>query len=221
MARIDPSLTLGVGGYSIPAGNMFAAENGKCSGAIDNVMPCPEILAMGLRNPFRMSIDGGVVYIADVGTNNEEVNSFHYKTSKGANFGWPLHDGAVGSSPIINYRIPIIYYERFDAIANAFRNEDPEGGAGSGSASIMIGDVYRGNQYANTVTGKLLFADFYDGFIRAASVDVTGAITDNDGVPGVHIKHQAYVASMVTGGDDFIYITTYENGGAVYCLVNP
>jgi len=219
VVRIVPNLLPGMGGYSIPSGNLFSAENGKCSDAIDNLMPCPEILAMGLRNPFRMSIDGNSVFIGDVGTNNEEINSFSYKGS-GANFGWPLHDGFVESSSIVNYRNPIVYYDRVDAIADAFRNEDPEGSA-SGSASIMVGDVYRGGQYANALNGKLLFADFYDGFVRAVGVDTNGGITDGDGVPGMHIKHQSFVSSMIEGEDGFIYITTYDNGGEVYRLVNP
>lgn len=221
VARVNPSLIPGTSGYSIPPGNMFAVGNGKCSDAIDNLMPCPEILAMGLRNPFRISIDGNIVYIGDVGTGNEEINSFNYIVNKGANFGWPTHDGFVTSSSIVNYRNPIIYYDRFGALADAFRSEDPEGNAASGSASIMIGDVYRGNQYTGALNGKLLFSDFYDGFMRAVGVDNNGDITDNDSVPGEHIKHQAYVSSMTEGQDGFIYITTYDNGGSVSRVVNP
>ncbi|MBV1854189.1 ThuA domain-containing protein [Catellatospora tritici] len=55
--RIKPSAA---GGYTIPAGNMFAPGTAKTR---------PEIYAMGFRNPFRMSVDKGtgVVYLGDYG----------------------------------------------------------------------------------------------------------------------------------------------------------
>jgi glucose/arabinose dehydrogenase len=216
VVRIDPSLAPGKGGYNIPPGNMFNAENPKCSDIDNSLTPCPEILTMGLRNPFRMSMDGDIVYLADVGNNNEEINSFDYVTASGTNFGWSIHDGFVESSSITNYRNPIVYYNRDDTVADGFRNEDPEG-TKTDYAAVMIGDVYHGNQYGNVLNDMLLFGDFYDGFIRAVGVDNNGNITDTDGVPGEHIKHQAYVSSMHEGEDGFIYMTTY--GNEVYRLV--
>ncbi|HCT75807.1 MAG TPA: glycosyl hydrolase, partial [Micromonosporaceae bacterium] len=55
--RIKPSAG---GGYTIPAGNMFAQGTANTK---------PEIYAMGFRNPFRMSVDKGtgVVYLGDYG----------------------------------------------------------------------------------------------------------------------------------------------------------
>ena len=55
--RIKPSAA---GGYTIPAGNMFAPGTANTR---------PEIYAMGFRNPFRMSVDKatGVVYLGDYG----------------------------------------------------------------------------------------------------------------------------------------------------------
>ena len=57
-----------------------------------------EIWALGLRNPFRMSIDPvtGRMYIGDVGSNRstaiEEVNV----GARGANYGWPVCEGPCG-----------------------------------------------------------------------------------------------------------------------------
>jgi len=218
--RINPVLTLGKGGYTIPPGNMFSAGNMKCTGNVDNVVSCPEILATGLRNPFRMSIDGDIVYLGDVGSNNEEINSFKYNDNIAVNFGWPIHDGLVANSTLENYRNPIVYYDRNDTTANAFRNQDPDS-VSSGLASIMLGDIYHGDKYANTLDNKLIFGDFYDGFMRAVGVDSIGNITDTDGVPGEHIKHEQYVSAIHEAPDGFIYITTYEKGGGAYRLVMP
>ncbi len=224
VVRIDPSLDTAVGGYSIPAsGNMFAASNPKCSDVATSTDPCPEILAMGLRNPFRMSMAGNIVYLGDVGSGVEEINSFDYSavdTSNPVNFGWSTHDGYVSSSSIPGYRNPIVYYNRNDSIADAFRAEDPEGNK-TGSASIMIGDIYSGSRYGNELNNKLFFAEFYDGFMRAVGVGSNGNITDGDGVPGMHIIHHGQISSMVEGPDDYMYFTTLYGPGMVYRLVKP
>ncbi|MFT5470652.1 MAG: cytochrome c [Verrucomicrobiales bacterium] len=94
--RIHPKAE---GGYDIPEGNLFA--DGK-DGA-------PEIYGMGIRNPFRMTVDDttGILYFGDVGPNvlpelgiepagYEEINA----TAVAGNFGWPLFIG-----PNEKYRI--------------------------------------------------------------------------------------------------------------------
>jgi hypothetical protein len=224
VARINPSLVTAVGGYSIPpGGNMFAFTNTKCSGVVASATPCPEILAMGLRNPFRMSMAGNIVYLGDVGSAVEEINSFDYTavdTFNPANFGWNTHDGFVSSSSIPGYRNPIVYYNRNDSIATAFRAEDPEGNL-TGLASIIIGDIYGDLRYDGELNNKLFFAEFYDGFMRAVGVDSNGDITDTDGVPGMHVIHHSQISSMVQGPDGYIYFTTLFGPAMVYRLVKP
>ena len=224
VARINPSLVTSVGGYSIPpGGNMFTSTNPKCSGVDSSATPCPEILAMGLRNPFRMSMAGNIVYLGDVGSAVEEINSFDYTavdTFNPVNFGWNTHDGFVSSSSIPGYRNPIVYYSRNDGIADAFRAEDPEGNP-TGLASIMIGDIYDDLRYDGELNNKLFFAEFYDGFMRAVGVDSNGDITDTDGVPGMHIIHHSQISSMVQGPDNYMYFTTLFGPAMVYRLVKP
>nr|WP_052479143.1 ThuA domain-containing protein [Kibdelosporangium sp. MJ126-NF4]CEL22517.1 Cytochrome c551/c552 [Kibdelosporangium sp. MJ126-NF4]CTQ89373.1 Cytochrome c551/c552 [Kibdelosporangium sp. MJ126-NF4] len=54
------------GGYSIPAGNMFAPGTAKTR---------PEIYAMGFRNPYRFSVDtDGTIYMADYGPDAQAAN---------------------------------------------------------------------------------------------------------------------------------------------------
>lgn len=219
--RVQPSLTAGAGGYTIPADNMFTATNPLCSNITLSAQACPEILAKGLRNPFRMVRDGDVIYLGDVGSGTEEVNSFLI-TNSTANFGWPTHDGYVGSSTLLGYRNPIVYYTRSGATANAFRAEDPTAPAATGSASVMIGDVYRGSRYTAAMNGgALLFGEFYDGFVRAVGVDTSGNITDGDGVPGFHLVHEDGISSMVQGPDGYVYLTALYGPAMVYRLVRP
>jgi len=142
VVRINPSLAQGGGGYTIPAGNMFNPVNPQCSNAANSVSSCPEILAMGLRNPFRMSIDGNIVYLGDVGSSYEEIDSVNY-TDNTSNFGWPP-DGPQNQP---GYRDPILAYRRNnDPTSTLFRSEDPMGQS-TDAASIIIGDVYRGAAY--------------------------------------------------------------------------
>ncbi len=220
--RVQPSLAAGAGGYTIPAGNMFAATNPPCSNVAVNAQPCPEILAKGLRNPFRMARDSDVIYLGDVGSGTEEVNSF-VVTNNTANFGWPTHDGFVVSSTLPGYRNPIVYYTRSGAAAtlNAFRSEDPMATVTT-SASVMIGDVYRGSRYTAAMNGgALLFGEFYNGFVRAVGVDASGNITDGDGVPGFHLVHEDGISSMVQGPDGYVYLTAQYGPAMVYRLVRP
>ena len=90
------------GGYSIPEGNLFAdGKDGR-----------PEVFAMGVRNPFRLTVDDktGTLYFADVGPNimpvlgvkpdgYEELNA----TQTAGNFGWPLFVGPNEALPLYDY----------------------------------------------------------------------------------------------------------------------
>ena len=81
------------GSYSVPAGNLFPPGTAGTR---------PEIYAMGLRNPFRMSVDKatGVVYVADYGPDAGSTSArgpsgqveFDRITGPG-NFGWPYCTG--------------------------------------------------------------------------------------------------------------------------------
>lgn len=82
------------GTYSIPAGNLFEDDDPKTR---------PEIYAMGLRNPFRISVDqrSGILYWGDVGPDSgkdgevrgpkghDEIN----QAKKPGNWGWPYTRG--------------------------------------------------------------------------------------------------------------------------------
>jgi cytochrome c len=90
------------GGYSIPKDNLFAdGKDGR-----------PEIFAMGVRNPFRLSVDDktATLYFGDVGPNvlpelgvtpvgYEEINA----TQTAGNFGWPLFVGPNEALPLYDF----------------------------------------------------------------------------------------------------------------------
>ena len=139
--RIDPSRDDFPGDaardYGIPASNPFATGGGA-----------PEVLAYGLRNPFRNSFDPatGNLWIADVGQNAVEEVDLLRPTDAGANFGWPILEGTAtyrgGSTAGLTP--PVAEY-----------------GHGSGTRqgnTVIGGHVYRGR--VEQLQGHYVFADF-------------------------------------------------------------
>ncbi len=222
--RISPDLSDDAADYSydIPSGNMFSAAGARCSGVIDSPNPCPELLAIGLRNPYRISLDGDIVYIGEVGASWEEINSFRY-TDNSVNFAWQA-DGPQDTPGLTD---PILAYNHsYGSNANLqrFSSEDPTGFTPTGRFSVMTGDVYRGSRYGGALAGRLLHGEFMDGFIRAFSVDAEGARTDE----GIHLIHKLGISAMVQGPDGYLYLVALQDGyynttepDMIYRLVRP
>ena len=85
IVRIDP-VPSPTGPYTIPADNPYA----------DGASGHPALWASGLRNPWRFTIDGDLLIIADVGWNDrEEINSARISTDAGIDFGWSAFEGEV------------------------------------------------------------------------------------------------------------------------------
>jgi len=164
----DPSTPLGsvlrldVGGPATrPApGNPFL---GDASGA-------PEIVAIGLRNPWRMSFDAprGELWIADVGQSaREEINRIHLDDLPGANFGWALREGTIaflGEEP--DDHVPPVH--------------DYAHGPG---CSITGGHVYRGTALPQLV-GAYIFSDWCDGELRVLLMEDDEVVSRPLGVVG-------------------------------------
>jgi glucose/arabinose dehydrogenase/PKD repeat protein len=135
---------------TVPTDNPFYDGNGSNK---------DQIWALGLRNPFRMSIDpvSGTMYIGDVGGNDastafEEVNV----GARGANYGWPTCEGLCGLPGVTS---PIHAY--------------PHNGR---DASITGGIVYRGTQFPSEYRGSYFFADYVQNTIKRLVFDASGNV---------------------------------------------
>jgi glucose/arabinose dehydrogenase len=132
-----------------------------------------EILAYGLRNPWRMSLDATrrELWIADVGqSSREEVNRIALDALPGANFGWPLREGSV-----------------------TFLGEEPEGHvapvydyAHGPGCSVTGGHVYRGDALPELV-GAYVFSDWCDGELRVLLDDAGTVVARSLGVSGQQV----------------------------------
>lgn len=132
-----------------------------------------EIVAFGLRNPWRISLDTprGELWIADVGQSaREEINRIHLDALPGANFGWALREGSL-----------------------SFLGEEPEGHvppihdyAHGPGCSVTGGHVYRGAALPELV-GAYVFSDWCDGELRALLDDGGTTIARGLGVAGERV----------------------------------
>ncbi len=153
LLRLDPE---GGDPYAVPADNPFLDVDGAA----------PEIVAYGLRNPWRFSFDPatGDVWIGDVGQNRwEEVNRIPLAALPGANLGWNLMEGLepfAGEEP--DDHVPPVY---------TYATGGPEGCAVTG------GVVYRGPAIPE-LDGVYLYADSCNGTIRGLVVDAGGQIVE-------------------------------------------
>lgn len=180
--------------YRIPPDNPFVATAGAA----------PEVYAYGLRNPWRFSFDRltGDLLIGDVGGGaREEIDWIGFREARGANFGWPCREGKTGgpvappdprcSAPAPAYVEPLFDY--------------------SGSA-VTAGYVVR-DPALTGLTGRALYADFYQGEIRSLALDPSNP---GDAATG------ATVSSLASFGEDAagrLYVANLD-GNAVHRLVS-
>jgi uncharacterized repeat protein (TIGR03806 family) len=153
--RLD---VVGQATYVIPPGNPFIGTPGVR----------PEIWALGLRNPWRFSVDpvSGRVFAGDVGGGTwEEVNEI----VPGANYGWPIREGA-GCMPD---------YPAARCASDSVGLVDPIGtnrtGFSNDGVSIIGGHLYRGTLMPGLV-GAYIYGDWLDSRLWALREDpATGA----------------------------------------------
>lgn len=138
--------------YATPADNGFADVLGARG----------EVHALGLRNPWRFSIDqaSGDLYIGDVGQESWEEIDVLRRGEREVDFGWSDADGETcrtvsGCDPELD-RGPAISYG----------HEEGEGG----SCAVIGGYAYRGTA-GSLPQGTYLYADYCSGAIWAVPVE--------------------------------------------------
>jgi glucose/arabinose dehydrogenase len=128
--------------------------------------PKPELVAYGLRNPWRFSFaPSGDLLIGDVGYNAaEEVDRLPAGTAGLVNFGWSVYEGrqkrrtSVALNPAGTLVWPVLTYRTF----------------APGNCAITGGFVYRGGVRA--LAGRYVYGDYCSGRIWSARIDAGRAV---------------------------------------------
>lgn len=146
--------------FDTPLGALLrfdTAVPGKVTPAAGNPFPALEVWSVGLRNPWRFSIDhqSGLILIADVGQGSFEEISVARLSEPGLNYGWPITEGLHCFRPssaceIAGLTLPVLEVARGDG----------------GTCSITGGVVYRGSLIPE-LYGHYLFSDFCGGYLRS------------------------------------------------------
>jgi len=176
--------------YAIPPDNPFAA-NAPCVQGFGGGA-CPEIFALGLRNPWRFSFDriSGELWLGDVGQRRfEEIN----RVVAGDNLGWRIREGANCQTPSIGCQTAGL--------------KDPvhEYGRDQGS-SVTGGFVYRGPAIVD-LQARYVFGDFISGRIWAlppAPIDGTDATQ--------LLETGLNISSFAQGNDGELLVIDYTSG---------
>lgn len=181
--------------YGIPADNPF----------VDTASARPEIYALGLRNPYRMSFDreNGRLFVGDVGQARiEEVDL----VEKGGNYGWNRREGSTCFSAANPVVAPA---DCPDTGPNGIALQPPivEYGHGDG-ISVIGGYVYRGDALP-ALDGTYVFGDlrFDSGRLFTATQNAEG---------GWSLSSVPLMPAGGAGG--FLYAFGQDNAGELYVL---
>lgn len=183
----------GTAPYSIPAGNPYDGTDGA-----------PEVWAIGLRNPFRSSIDQetGDLYIGDVGQGQWEEVSVGAAGVPGINYGWSTTEGPDCYSPSsgcdrTGLTDPVVWYPNTPT-----------------SRSVVGGYVYRGTSIPE-LDGTYFYSDFYSNWIRSFRLESGQATQKREWTASF-----GPVSSVVGFGQDgFGELYVVSIGGTVHKIV--
>lgn len=186
--------------YTIPADNPWVEQNWQNANG-ESVDARDEILAIGLRNPWRYSFDRatGDLWIGDVGQNQVEEIDYVPAAALAAgavqpfNFGWPILEGTRcyenSNCDASGLDMPLVEYEH------------------SGHCSVTGGYVYRGQAYAD-LNGVYLFADYCSGTFWATAPAAEGWNTE------IVLQSGTQISSFGEDEGGELYVTAFD--GTVY-----
>jgi hypothetical protein len=196
--RADPNSLYGTilrldvgtpGEYTIPADNPFVDGRGR-----------PEVWDLGLRNPWRMSMDSatGDVFIGDVGQNTaEEINVHRAGTPGALDFGWIATEGLEcreAGCDTEGITWPIVAYDHAD-----------------GDCGVIGGYVMGEGQ---PLAARYVYGDLCTG--RIWSIDAAASEPD----PRLEIESGLRFSSFGIGTDGTVYALVHYINGSIYRIVD-
>jgi hypothetical protein len=191
--------------------------------------PGVDVIALGLRNPYRSSFDRqtGDFYLGDVGFDLAEEIDFipasHFTNPSAPilDFGWTDREGTAetdasqaggpGSPGDIN---PIFDYLHGPRNPNPLSHPSAFFGQ-----SITAGYLYRGP--APELQGRYFFSDFVNGNVYSGTFNTSTPAASFNGTNLTNIQnHTADFESRVAGGANIQFVTSFaeDNAGNLYIV---
>lgn len=202
LLRLDVS---GETGYAIPSDNPYVSQKDVK----------PEIVALGLRNPWRCSFDRetGDFWIGDVGQNAwEEIHVVSKGEWSEKNFGWRLREGeietpkkGVGGDKPANNEEPVYVYKH---------GQGPTEGL-----SVTGGYVYRGSKIPD-MKGRYIFADYQNPRIWSFEMEggKAGKFTDHTSELQPENGRINLISSFGEDAEGEVYLV--DHSGPIYRIVD-
>jgi glucose/arabinose dehydrogenase len=174
--------------YSVPP-NPWAAEGGAA-----------EVWAKGLRNPWRFSFDGDLLYIGDVGQDAWEEIDIAHVDSQRLNFGWSVMEGnhcyREAGCTTTGLEMPVLEYPHE-----------------AGDCSVTGGYVYRGAALPE-LDGTYFYGDYCSGRIASFRRDLEGLYDLHDWTDTLGAV--PHLTSFGVDGHGELYVVS--GAGVVYRL---
>jgi glucose/arabinose dehydrogenase len=172
---------------------------------LDPASPAPEIVARGLRNPWRFSFDRqtGVLYTGDVGQNTyEEVDIIE----KGGNYGWRIREGLH----------PFKGDEK--SVMGTLTDPIAEYGRDKGQ-SVTGGVVYRGKKFP-VLDGIYFYADYASGRFWGLKYDNGKTIANDElrvTINGQPTLNRVQPSAFGVDKDGEVYVCDHSRG-SIYMI---
>jgi glucose/arabinose dehydrogenase len=166
---------------------------------VSQTRPRWEMVALGLRNPWRLSFDRGTgdLYIGDVGQNDYEEIDFTPRSSPGLeNYGWDVYEG--------NHDFEDKQPGQGKLVFPVYEYSHDEG------CSVTGGYVYRGSRVP-AAQGRYFFGDYCSGTVWSLVI--------RDGKASDVRRHSFRVDSLSSFGQGVggqLYLVSHE--GTIYRL---
>lgn len=193
--RLKPLRESNISGFTVPDRNMPRDSVAGLN---------PLVYAYGFQYPRRGAFDSlGRYWVADVGSSNfEEINIV---SRPGQNFGWPRSEGVTcKTGSCATYVPPTLYWDH--SSEHRFILEDPLSKEDSEFRAAWVGIEYlpgKQDRYNGLLSNRMLYGDFYMGFVRGAVVSSKGVVVDDK-----YLGHIDLPVAWRQNADGYVYVAT-------------
>jgi glucose/arabinose dehydrogenase len=196
--RLIPNRSPGSGGFTVPLGNNNQSTQ------------WPSIFASGFRNPFTMVKAKGSMLVGDVGsTPPRAFEEIDVVNQGGQDFGWPLAEGFETDPNHPEFVPPLYGYLNDDP---AFELQDPQS-VSTPLRVIIMWNFYQGSQYNGVLDHRLIYSEFYTGWVRGLKLDEELKIQEDK-----NLGHLVGMTSLQQGPDGLLYAVSLTDSNQILRL---